>query len=95
LFLFCVSHPYEQGACVLRQLWSYLGNESFFSGVRIYLARHRDECVCPAQLWQSMRDATNDAIDVEAIMKCWITTAGHPYITVTKKKKNFMLFDIN
>jgi aminopeptidase 2 len=71
---------YAKGACVLRQLWSYLGAETFFASLQLYLRRHRNDCVMPAQLWQAMTDASNGSVDVAALMDCWVTKSGHPYI---------------
>ncbi len=71
---------YAKGACVLRQLWSFLGAETFFASLQLYLRRHRNDCVMPAQLWQAMSDATKGTVDVAALMDGWVTKSGHPFI---------------
>lgn len=76
---------YSKGASVLRQLYSYMGHDTFFKALQIYLRRHRNETVTPSHLWRAFNDADpNLGFDVEELMQTWVLQAGHPYLIVNR-----------
>ncbi len=84
---------YAKGAGVLRQLWAFLGAEVFFSSLQLYLRRHRNDCVMPDQLWQAMTDASGGSVNVGALMDCWVTKAGHPFLRVSRGEHGVLVLE--
>ncbi|BCU66784.1 leucyl aminopeptidase [Sulfolobales archaeon HS-7] len=71
---------YGKGASVLRMIESYLGEEDFKKGIRLYLNSHKFSNAEARELWESLEKASGKP--VSKIMTEWITKAGHPIITV-------------
>jgi len=69
---------YNKGQGVLRMLESYLGEEVFRSGVRIYLDRHKWSNATAADFWTALDQASGR--DVTALASAWITEPGHPVV---------------
>ena len=69
---------YNKGQGVLRMLESYLGEEVFRSGVRIYLDRHKWSNATAADFWSALDQASGR--DVTALASAWITEPGHPVV---------------
>ncbi len=65
---------YSKGACALRQLNSYLGDDAFLAGVVDHLHRHAYGNAALADLLQSWDDASGK--DVSAWAAAWLRTAG-------------------
>ncbi|GAC1695747.1 MAG: M1 family metallopeptidase [Candidatus Limnocylindrales bacterium] len=72
---------YNKGQGVLRMLESYLGDEVFRSGVRIYLDRHKWSNAKAADFWTALDQASGR--DVSALANAWITEPGHPVVQCT------------
>jgi puromycin-sensitive aminopeptidase len=70
---------YTKGAAVLRMIESYLGEEAFRDGVRIYLTRHREANASADDFWHALDEASGQ--DVTAIMNAWIKEPGHPIVS--------------
>lgn len=83
---------YAKGACVLRQLWSYLGKESFFKALQIYLKRHKDECATPNLLWQALTEACNNTVDVSYLMESWVKWPGHPIVRARRDPSTGIMY---
>jgi len=75
---------YNKGAAVLRMIESYLGEETFREGVRIYLKRHRENNASADDFWKALDEASGQ--DVTTIMNTWIKEAGHPIVQVAAKQ---------
>lgn len=73
---------YGKGASVLRQLWSFVGKETFFKSLELYLNRHKNECATPDMLWRAISDISR--LDIEALMGPWVRFSGHPYVHASR-----------
>jgi puromycin-sensitive aminopeptidase len=71
---------YTKGAAVLRMIESYLGEDTFRDGVRIYLNRHKESNASADDFWKALDEASGQ--DVTAIMNAWIKEPGHPLVTI-------------
>lgn len=72
---------YNKGQGVLRMLESYLGEDVFRNGVRIYLDRHKWSNAQAADFWTALDQASGR--DVSALANAWITEPGHPVVQCT------------
>ncbi len=75
---------YTKGAAVLRMIESYLGEETFRDGVRIYLNRHKEANASADDFWKALDEASGQ--DVTTIMNTWIKESGHPIVRVSAKE---------
>ena len=83
---------YNKGAAVLRMIESYLGEDTFREGVRIYLKRHRENNASADDFWHALDEASGQ--DVTAIMNAWIKEPGHPIVTITTRDANAGVFEL-
>ena len=72
---------YLKGQGVLRMLESFIGEESFRAGVRIYLDRYREANATASDFWRALDEASGR--DVSKIANAWITEPGHPLVACT------------
>ena len=75
---------YEKGAAVLRMIESYLGEDTFREGVRIYLKRHREANASADDFWHALDEASGQ--DVTGIMNAWIKEPGHPLVSIAVRE---------
>ena len=75
---------YTKGAAVLRMIESYLGEEAFRAGVRIYLNRHKEANASADDFWHALDEASGQ--DVTSIMNSWIKEPGHPIVSVAARQ---------
>ena len=75
---------YTKGAAVLRMIESYLGEEAFRAGVRIYLGRYRESNASADDFWHALDEASGQ--DVTSIMDAWVKEPGHPIVTVAARQ---------
>ena len=75
---------YTKGAAVLRMIESYLGEETFRDGVRIYLNRHKTANASADDFWKALDEASGQ--DVTTIMNTWIKESGHPIVSITARE---------
>jgi puromycin-sensitive aminopeptidase len=71
---------YNKGAAVLRMIESYLGEDTFRDGVRIYLNRHKTANASADDFWTALDEASGQ--DVTTIMNTWINEPGHPIVAL-------------
>ena len=71
---------YSKGASVIRMLNSFLGQETFMNGVRLYLKKHAYSNATTLDLWSSLKEASG--IDVATLMFTWTRKMGYPMVTV-------------
>jgi aminopeptidase N/puromycin-sensitive aminopeptidase len=74
---------YDKAASVLHMLESYLGPETFRSGVNLYLKEHAYGNATAADFWTAMAHASHKPVD--EIMPTFVMQAGAPYIGVEAK----------
>lgn len=79
--LFDPSIVYAKGGSLIHMLQSYLGDEVFREGLRIYMKRHAYSNTTTNDLWRALSEASGK--DVEAFMQPWITQPGHPVVDFT------------
>ncbi len=75
---------YNKGAAVLRMIESYLGEETFREGVRIYLKRHKEDNASADDFWKALDEASGQ--DVTTIMNTWIKESGHPIVQIAARE---------
>jgi len=83
---------YTKGAAVLRMIESYLGEDTFRDGVRIYLKRHRENNASADDFWHALDEASGQ--DVTLIMNAWIKEPGHPLVAITTKDAQKGVFEL-
>ncbi len=69
---------YEKGAAVLRMLETYLGEEAFRDGVRLYLRRFAGASAVASDFWRALDDSSGQ--DVSRVAESWINEPGHPIV---------------
>lgn len=79
--LFDPAIVYAKGACLIRMLQGYLGEDSFREGLRAYMAAHKYGNTSASDLWAALDEASSK--DVSQFMSQWIEQPGHPVVSVT------------
>jgi aminopeptidase N len=72
------AHSYDKGAWVLHMLHELVGEEGWWRGVRIYLARHAFGTVTSRDLETALEDAAG--VDLGALFDQFVYRAGYPEI---------------
>ncbi len=72
---------YGKGASVLRMIETFLGPETFRTGVSRYLAAHAYGNAKGHELWTSLSEASGQPVD--RIMETWIRVPGHPVVSAS------------
>ena len=75
---------YSKGSCVLRMISTYLGEDVFMEGIRIYLKRHAYQNTRTEDLWRALGQASGQ--DVQKVMDIWTKKVGYPVVTVTENE---------
>lgn len=78
--LFDPAIVYAKGACLIRMLQGYLGEDTFREGLRLYMAAHKYGNTSADDLWAALDKASGK--DVSRFMKRWIEQPGHPVVSV-------------
>jgi len=76
---------YCKGASTIRMVHSFLGEEAFRNGLRIYLKRHKYGNAGTMDLWKAWEEASGKA--VSSLMHDWTKTEGHPLVTASAKEE--------
>lgn len=83
---------YAKGAAVLRQLVAWLGEETFFAGVRQYLALHAFSAATFADLITALTEVSGK--DVASWAEQWLETAGVSTVVVERQENGVKLTQI-
>jgi len=75
------SITYEKGCSVLRMLETFLGEESFRSGIRTYMKEFAESNAAGSDLWRHLQAASDHP--VTDIMETWIKQGGYPVVAVS------------
>lgn len=75
------SHSYAKGGRILHQLRTWLGNEAFFEGLKLYLHRHAFSSVEVHNLRMAMEEISGQ--DLQWFFNQWFMSAGHPNLDVS------------
>jgi aminopeptidase N len=87
--LFDPAIVYAKGACLIRMLQGYLGEEAFREGLRGYMVAHKYGNTSADDLWAALDEASGK--NVSQFMKRWIEQPGHPVVSVTTNQKTVTL----
>jgi aminopeptidase 2 len=68
------SISYEKGASAIRMLSSWLGEELFLKGIRVYLNTHKFGNAAMTDLWQALSDVSHR--NVSEFMNAWTQQVG-------------------
>jgi aminopeptidase N len=75
------SHTYPKGGVVLHTLRKWLGDDAFWSGIKLYLTTNAHT---PVESWQLCKALTDSSgINCEPFFQQWIYSPGHPVIDPT------------
>jgi len=77
---------YEKGAAVIRMVERFLGAETFRSGVRLYIRRHRESNAIAADLWNALSEVSGQ--NVESIVRPWLEQEGHPVVSIRRAERD-------
>lgn len=75
---------YNKGACVIRMLHSYIGDDDFRKGMNLYLERHSYANAETEDLWAALEEASNKA--VRNVMSTWTKQQGFPLVKVQHRQ---------
>lgn len=75
------AHSYNKGGLVLHMLRNYLGDETFFLGLKTYLHEHEYTAVEADDLRLAMEDVSGE--DLNWFFNQWYFDQGHPSIKVS------------
>lgn len=73
---------YNKGACVIRMLHNYIGDEDFRKGMHLYLTRHQYKNTETEDLWQAFSESASKP--VTQVMQNWVQKTGYPVVRVIK-----------
>jgi len=73
---------YSKGASVIRMLATYIGEEKFRDGLRVYLNRHKYSNTSTSDLWAAIHEVSG--VDVANLMYGWTNRPGFPIIRVSR-----------
>jgi aminopeptidase N len=77
---------YQKGLSFIRMLENYLGEETFRSGIRFYMARHKYSNTTTEDLWEALETAAGKPVrDVAA---SWTEQPGFPLIKIKTQCAN-------
>src|SRR5438132_526107 len=71
---------YEKGGAILRMIESYLGEDRFRAGIRLYMRQHREANATADDLWGALAEASQQPI--LELANGWIRQTGYPLITL-------------
>jgi puromycin-sensitive aminopeptidase len=80
---------YEKGGAILRMIESYLGEDRFRDGIRLYMRRHREANATADDLWSALADSSGQPI--LELANGWIRQVGYPLLTVSEQDGQILL----
>ena len=72
---------YSKGACVLHMLRGLVGDDAWWRGIKLYVARNRDHVVETADFRSAMEEASGQ--DLHWFFDQWVFHGGHPELTAS------------
>ncbi|XP_046837634.1 puromycin-sensitive aminopeptidase isoform X1 [Vespa velutina] len=76
---------YYKGACVIRMLHSYIGDDDFRKGMNLYLKRHSYFYAETEDLWAALEEASKKT--VRSVMSTWTKQQGFPIVKVEYRQE--------
>jgi len=80
--LFDPSIVYAKGGRLLRMLQTYIGDEAFQGGLKIYFKKYGFQNTEANDLWECMTEASGQ--DIGLFMNTWISQSGYPVVSVSQ-----------
>ena len=80
---------YEKGGAILRMIESYLGEERFRDGIRLYMRRYREANATADDLWGALDEASGQPI--LELANGWIRRVGYPLVSVAEQGGRIVL----
>jgi len=80
---------YEKGGAILRMIESYLGEDGFRDGIRLYMKKHREKNATADDLWSALAEASGQPI--LELANGWIRQTGYPLVTVSEQQGKIKL----
>lgn len=77
---------YNKGACVIRMLHNYIGDEDFRKGMHLYLSRHQYGNTKTEDLWKAFAESASKP--VTQVMTNWVKVVGYPVVNVLKSTQD-------
>ena len=74
-------HTYQKAGQVLRMLHDYLGDDTWWRGVRLWLERHAFDAVDVFDFQSVFEDISG--MDLQPFIQQWFMEPGHPYLDVS------------
>ncbi|KAF4101381.1 alanyl (membrane) aminopeptidase-like b [Onychostoma macrolepis] len=71
---------YSKGAAVLRMLATFMNEDAFMKGIKMYLAKFEYKNTVYKDLLKCLQEETK--VDVEGFMSTWIEQVGYPVVTI-------------
>ncbi len=84
---------YSKGACIVRILYAYLGEENFKKGLQLYMDRHAYKNTQTKDLWQAWQEVSGKPIP--EVMTSWTEQMGFPLLIVDKINFNGTHYEFN
>src|SRR3954468_19616094 len=73
---------YSKGQSFLRMLETWLGEEKFRAGLRLYMKRHAYGSTTTADLWAALAESSGE--DVASMAAGWTEQPGFPLVTISQ-----------
>jgi aminopeptidase N len=80
------SMTYAKGGCILHMLRSYVGEENWWKGIQLYVARNKFQAVETDDFRKAMEEASGK--DLKWFFDQWLYKAGHPELKVRWRYEN-------
>lgn len=80
---------YEKGAACLRMIETFLGEESFRTGIRAYIKRFQYQNAPAEELWNELSAASGQPVG--KIARDWFTQPGFPLVTLRESSGSFTI----
>jgi aminopeptidase N len=87
--LFDPAIVYAKGACLIRMLEGFVGEDVFRDGLRRYMKKHQYSNADADDLWEALDAASKQ--NVSTFMKRWVEQPGHPVVSVDSSPENVVL----
>jgi aminopeptidase N len=83
------AHSYNKGGCTMHMLRKYLGDDAFFTGLKLYLKNKAYQTAEIHDLRMAFEEVTGE--DLNWFFNQWFLTPGHPVLTVDHTFENGVL----
>jgi puromycin-sensitive aminopeptidase len=74
---------YEKGGAILRMIESWLAEDRFREGIRLYMRRHKEANATADDLWGALADASGEPI--LELANGWIRQVGYPLVSLATR----------